>query len=548
MVNGSIMGACFSAASRTVLLVLLAIGCASPRGGSPASDGAAGSSASPAGDAGPGTAVPVPPDGGPPPGADAPAARPDAPATIPVPPGHHRLSINLMGPGTVAVEPGIGRCDSSCSFDVPMGAAVDLSAATAQSAIPSANIFVGWSDACTGQAACRVTMNADRAVTARFHQLIPWEQPALGSVAVVGDTLFVAGSFTGSQTLSGLALSSRGMRDGWLLRCDLAGKVLSAKTLGGPADDYLGNIRRLPNGDLFVIGSAGSADVLYDGKSVGVTGKFAALLGPAGELRQAFPVPETFYFDLDGAGNLVTTEFKEAGKGGSLVKRDTSGKVLWSKPPMAGEFGYTYPGPSVDPLGNIVVFHTLETPTPVVGGFQPENGRSLLFKLTPDGELLWVIQVGSYGGGSASVVRFDGAADLYLGFDFVGPLKLDGKTIATSVDGGADIGVAKLSRTDGALLWFKSFASILPDRSGGLVFDALDRLVAIGVFATRVTIGAQTFPASTLAIRLDPATGNVIDATDMGRPMQTLVKLPMGDFIYLSATNLSTQMGRLSLP
>jgi hypothetical protein len=547
MVNGSIMGARFSAASRTVLLVLLAIGCASPRGGSPASDGGAGGSAAPAGDAGPGTGVPVPPDSGPPPVADGPAARPDGPAPTPVPPGHHRLTVTVVGPGSVAIQPGV-RCDSACSFDVPIGAALDLSATPTPSTIPMANLFRGWSEACSGAAGCRVTMDADRAVTARFHALVVWEQPALGSVAVVGDTLFVAGSFTGSQTLSRQALSSRGMRDGWLLRCDLAGKVLSAKTLGGPADDYLGNIRRLPNGDLFVIGSAGSADVLYDGKPVGVTGKFAALLGPAGELRQAFPVPESFYFDLDGAGNLVTTEFTEAGKGWSLVKRDTSGNVLWSKPPMGGESGYTYPGPFVDPLGNIVVFHSVETPIPMVGGIQPENGRSLLFKLTPDGELLWVIQVGSYGGASGSVVRFDGAADLYLGFEFVGPLKLDGKTIATSVDGGADIGVAKLSRTDGAVLWFKSFASILPDRSGGLVFDALDRLVAIGVFATKVTIGAKTFPSSNLAIRLDPATGNAIDATDLGRPMQTLVKLPMGDFIYLSATNTNTQMGRLSLP
>jgi hypothetical protein len=388
-------------------------------------------------------------------------------------------------------------------------------------------------------------MAADRAVTARFHALVAWEQPALGSVALVGDTLFVAGSFSGSQTLAGQALNSRGMRDGWLLRCDLAGKVLSAKTLAGPADDGLGGIRRLPNGDVFVLGSAGSADVIYDGRPLGLTGRFAAHIGPAGELRRAFPVPETYYFDLDGAGNLVTTEFTEAGKGWSLVKRDTSGNVLWSKPPLAGESGYSYPGPFVDPLGNILVFHAVDTTIPIGGGYQPENGRSLLFKLTPEGGLLWVVQIGAGGTGA---VRFDGAADLYFGFEFAGPLKLGGKTIATSVDGGADIGVAKLSGTDGALLWSNSFSSILPDRIGGLTFDARDRLVAIGQFLTKATVGARTFPSNNLAIRLDPVTGNVVDATDIGRPMQTLVKLPVGDFIYLSAANNTTQMGRLSLP
>ena len=527
------------------LATLLAVGCTSPRSGSGSGDGPIDGGGGPTLEAGQDSPSPSALDSGTA-GIDGGGEQPSPPAN-PVPPGHHRLIVTVMGPGSVAIQPG-GRCDSTCSFDVPTGATLDVTAAPTPSTIPMANLFRGWSEGCSGEAGCRVTMDADRAVTAKFHALFVWEQPALGSVTVVGDTLFVAGSFTGIQTLSGQALSSRGMRDGWLLRCDLTGKVLSAKTLGGPADDSLGSIRRLPSGDLFVIGVAGSADVLYDGKPVGVTGRFAALLGPAGELRRAFPVPETFYFDLDGSGNLVTTEFTEAGKGWSLVKRDTSGNVLWSKPPMGGESGYTYPGPFVDPLGNIVVFHSVETTPPIVGGFQPENGRSLLFKLTPDGELLWVVQVGSYGGASASSVRIDGAGDVYLGFEFLGPLKLGGKTIATSVDGGLDIGVAKLSRTDGALLWFKSFASVLPDRSGGLAFDTLDRLLALGQFATRVTVGAQTFPSTTLAIRLDPATGNAIDATDIGRPMQTLVQLPKGDFIYLSTTNNTPTMGRLSLP
>ena len=40
---------------------------------------------------------------------------------------------------------------------------------------------------------------------------------------------------------------------------------------------------------------------------------------------------------------------------------------------------------------------------------------------------------------------------------------------------------------------------------------------------------------------MDPATGDAIDATDIGRLVQTLVKLPMGDFIYLSCDQRHTQ-------
>jgi hypothetical protein len=67
------------------------------------------------------------------------------------------------GHGTVTSAPaGIG-CGTTCNVGFPYGSAVTLTAK------PTPNsIFIGWSGACAGKAACPLSMTLDRTATATF--------------------------------------------------------------------------------------------------------------------------------------------------------------------------------------------------------------------------------------------------------------------------------------------------------------------------------------------------------------------------------------------
>ncbi len=69
------------------------------------------------------------------------------------------------GSGTVTSTPSGINCGGTCSASYATGTSVTLTATAA-----SGSAFAGWSGACSGTAACTVSMTAARAVTADFQQ------------------------------------------------------------------------------------------------------------------------------------------------------------------------------------------------------------------------------------------------------------------------------------------------------------------------------------------------------------------------------------------
>ncbi len=81
-------------------------------------------------------------------------------------PGTFGLTVTKAGAGsgTVTSSPAGINCGGTCSANYSSGASVTLTAAAA-----SGSTFGGWSGACTGTAACTVSMTAARSVTATFN-------------------------------------------------------------------------------------------------------------------------------------------------------------------------------------------------------------------------------------------------------------------------------------------------------------------------------------------------------------------------------------------
>jgi uncharacterized protein (DUF2141 family) len=89
------------------------------------------------------------------------------------------------GSGTVTSSPAAISCGATCSASYTSGTLVTLTQAAA-----TGSSFAGWSGACTGTAACQVTMNAAKSVTAAFN------------LSPVTYALTVAKAGTGSGTVT----------------------------------------------------------------------------------------------------------------------------------------------------------------------------------------------------------------------------------------------------------------------------------------------------------------------------------------------------------
>jgi hypothetical protein len=88
------------------------------------------------------------------------------------------LSLTLAGngEGSVASQPPVMNCTSSCSGNFAPGTTVTLTAAA-----NAMSVFTGWGGACTGTGTCTIPMNAAASLTATFTALFPLSVALLGS-------------------------------------------------------------------------------------------------------------------------------------------------------------------------------------------------------------------------------------------------------------------------------------------------------------------------------------------------------------------------------
>ena len=93
----------------------------------------------------------------------------------------NELSVQVTGAGSVVSDPAGLNCIGACS------AQFDVSATVSLNALPATGFrFVGWGGACTGAAACSVSMDQSRTISAVFEQIAGAQSYTL-TVAVSGN-------------------------------------------------------------------------------------------------------------------------------------------------------------------------------------------------------------------------------------------------------------------------------------------------------------------------------------------------------------------------
>lgn len=345
--------------------------------------------------------------------------------------------------------------------------------------------------------------------------------------------VYATGSFTGEIKLGSTTLVSSGKADVFIAKYDPAGKVLWARSLGGPEEDAGVGIAVDTSGNIYVTGSY--VDTLTDGniviKGFGSKDIFLAKYNSIGGMSwikraggvyeenvadvcidnqehiiicgtfgtyPASPTPDTAlaYFEND-------TLFAYKGTELFIVKYDYSGNVLWSKA-LGGENNTGIVGSiNVDKYDNITIggafsnYLVLDHITLISNAVGFVVSDMFVAKLNSVGQVIWAHNVsgnkswGQQTGGAIwwGYVACNDAGDVYitgsyLDCDMIFP------TVTLKSTGSSNIYIAKYSAS-GTFQWAKkpfdafSFA-------WGITATDKDEVYITGDFKNVVAIGNNT--------------------------------------------------------
>ena len=352
--------------------------------------------------------------------------------------------------------------------------------------------------------------------------------------------IYLVGSFTGQVDFDPGAgvktLGANGGTDVYILKLQVNGELVWAKTLGGAAHEQATAVAVNAAGEVYVGGffsgemdfdaGPGVSALTAGGQTDGFVAKFAAdgelvwakAQVPAEGHRQAL----TRSLGLDGAGNVyavtvslpaVATFDPAQGSGGLVVqpgmqsvltKLDGQGSVGWTQR-WSGSGGVMGSSVAVSGAGELTVVGSFRGTV----DFDPGAGvRSLtaagesdgfIVRMNGAGEHGWSQAVGGAGVDEVHAVAVDEAGGAYVGGSFYGTVDLDpgaGVKGYVATEAGEEAYVLKLNGR-GEHEWSKVFGGAADERVQGLVVDRAGDVYVAGYFGGAVDFdpGAGTAAA-----------------------------------------------------
>lgn len=426
------------------------------------------------------------------------------------------------GSGHVTSDPPGIDCPGTCTANFTQGSRVSLTAT------PSSSVFLGWSDSCSGNGTCQVTLDADKQVGALFG--IPgsniWLEQTNASISasidsakvLSGGDVVVGGTFSGTITLGGKSITASGGNDGFVARLRAAdGMAVWIKQLGGASGAAVNGVDTDNNGDVFVAGFfAGSLNLggstftssgLDDVFTVKLKGSDGSHLWSKAFGGTSEDQPGGVAVDTQGnavvAGSFYnsitpgTTAINSAGGSDIFIVKyaASNGAHVWSKG-VGGTLNDQAEAVAIDGSDNVVIGGTFSGSVNFgSGNVTPPNGASsgafVAKYAAANGAYLVVKPSNAL---SATSVAADTQGNMYVVGDFKGTLNVGGPSSLSSA-GGKDIYVVKYSIA-GSHVWSKSFGNANTDSIYSVRIDATGNLLLIGTFYGSVSYGGATLSAA----------------------------------------------------
>lgn len=431
---------------------------------------------------------------------------------------------------------------------------------------------MGGGDAGGGGAGGGNTGGAPSGITSTWAKQAgdPGLQRALDVDRDSAGNLIVGGEMLGSATFGGVALTSAGDRDAFLVKYDGNGDVVWAKSFGDAGIQLIDTVFVDANDDIYVAGDFNGSIDLGGGAlvSAGDYDVFVAKLdGDGNEIwskrfgdavwQGTYPGPGRTSVAADAAGNVyLTGTFRgtmDFGPGGSLVstdenknvtgdiflaKLDANGTPLWAK--QLGDyddlFGEAGEAVDVDGDGNVVLAGAFTGTIDLgAGPHTTGNQGGFLAKFSPSGALIWEKVFGEFG-------AFIGGLDVAPN----GDVSLSG-TYQFSIDfGGGALTtpnqaqfIAKLDSAGGHLYSHLYNPSTNAGLSPGVAIRADGSVAVVGGFSQSLNLGPVGGPTLTgfgispqgYIAMFDP-TGTFVSASQYGLPSAGTARVEFANAVF----------------
>lgn len=284
----------------------------------------------------------------------------------------------------------------------------------------------------------------------------------MGNIYVTGYFLSDSISF-GSTTLTREPGPS-GSSAIFLVKYDLNGNVLWAKSAGGKEDDISNGISIDGSGNVFITGGFQSDTITFD-----TTMLINASTGSS---------EDVFIVKYDPNGNLI---WAKSGAGSGGTPRDEGNGI------------------ATDGSGNVYVTGYFRSQSITFGTITLTNAVQadiFIVKYDANGNVIWAKREGGGGGDVSTGITVDGSGSFYISGHFYSNSITFGSTTLTNVNNNDELFIAKYD-TDGNPLWAKGASCIGDDRSVSLAADGSGNVIITGWFqGFPISFGSITIPNS----------------------------------------------------
>lgn len=279
---------------------------------------------------------------------------------------------------------------------------------------------------------------------------------ALGKkcIKVVGDYIYIYGSFSGNSVFDGIQINSLGLNDVFIAKCEKSsGNLIWIRSFGGTDIDLAQSIDADNSGNIFISG--------------------------------------TFSNSMSVSGSLI---FSSGGKDVFLISLTPAGQTNWVR-----SFGGTLDDFSKDiaipSIGSVVIVGEYSNTINIGGNGYLNKGGSDIFiaSYNSSGTNNWVKILSSIGNDNVENLKFNSLGELYLIGNYSNSLYLGNNLILPEFNE-TDIFVLKLSGS-GDFLWVSKISGIGTNTGGNIDINSNGKIILSG-YTSNNDIVKNTYLAS----------------------------------------------------